>query len=598
MKAETTLYDIILPPEDAEPETHDLYLRSRGEVLVDSAAALHMRGSDDSAAWAAFDTYVNAFAQDRWKTYTRLGTVALKVRLRGSCRISLYAVDAHNRESLTASHQVEARTEAQEFVLPFPDTDAVLLTWSLAGEDCALFSASYVTEVPVEFVNPVRLGVVICTFRRERNARALMAALARSVDAGACAEDDLRVFLVDNGRTMDDSVCVRPWMKLVPNRNAGGSGGFARGMLEVLDNTGFQATHLLLMDDDIELPDGALQKTFSLLRLLRPEYASACIGGAMFDLRQKYMHYASVETTSGIFFAHRTFGDIDVRCREDFLPLAMDGRCPRQYQAWWYCVYPSDIPARYGLPYPFFFQQDDIEYFIRSELKYVIHLNGIFVWHESFHLKETNAKNVYTYKNFLIFTALRPSMRLPIYARIARDMLFSILSFNYKNFMALRMAANIFLEGPEQMRRENIYEELLEKAKLCDDELVDLSEYARFRTTDTDQPKLSSWRKAVMALTLNGHFLPDFCLGECAWVSRNRQLGAIFLKKTLCHAADSSGYGTVRRISIKALFREIRLLVPVLAGLVRRKAAVGKRYRDMYAEMTSAEWAREHLSAD
>jgi GT2 family glycosyltransferase len=599
MKAATALYDIIFPPADAAPETHAMYLRSRGEVVVDhTAAALHMRGSNGHTAWAAFDTYVNAFAPDRWKTCTRLGNVSLKVRLRGACRISLYAVDAHNRESMSASHLLKSVAKAQDFILPFPDSDAGVLFWDMAGDDCTLFSASYVTDMQAESLNPVRLAVIICTFRREQYARALLEAVARSVEAGACMAGELRVFLVDNGRTLDESVCIRPYMKLIPNRNTGGSGGFARGMLEVMADTEFQATHMLLMDDDIELPEGVLQKTFSLLRLLKTEYASACIGGAMFDLQKKYMHYASVETTGGIFFFHRIFGDIDARLRKNFLPLLTRYRYTRQYQAWWYCVYPADLPARCGLPYPFFFQLDDIEYFLRTKLKDVIHINGIFILHESFNRKITNPKIFYIFRNLLIVSELYPSKRLSIYACIARDMLYNILRFNYKSFIALRLAIDNFLEGPEQIQRPGFYEVLLDKSSKCNDDVVGFTGYMAFKKDNTSMLKLPLWRKVIMVLTLNGHLLPNFCLKEIAYVGQNRQCSEftiIFFKKVLCYEAELPGYGIVRIRSSKILFKEFLLFIPTLVMFIRKRRAVGGQYRATQHELTSAIFMNKHI---
>jgi GT2 family glycosyltransferase len=594
-----TLYDIILPPADAEPETHAMYLRSRGEVVVDHAArALNLRGSNGNVAWATFDTYVNAFAPDRWKTYTRLGNVALKVRLRGSCRVSLYAVDAQNRESKSASHLLRSGTEEQDFILPFPDSDAVLWFWDMTSDDCTLCSACYVTDVPVEILNPVRLAVIICTFRREYYARALLEALARNVDAGACAAGDLRVLLVDNGRTLDKSVCIRPYMKLIPNRNAGGSGGFARGMLEVMDDSEFPATHMLLMDDDIELPEGTLQKTFSLLRLLKPEYTSACIGGAMFDLQKKYMHYASVETTGGIFFFRRIFGDIDARLRENFLPLVTQHRCTGQYQAWWYCVYPAELPVRYGLPYPFFFQIDDIEYGIRTKIADVIHLNGIFILHESFQIKITNSKKFYIFKNLLIVGELYPSKRLSIYACIARDILYNILRFNYKIFTALYLAVDNFLEGPGQMFRREIYKELSDKSKQCNDEIVDITDYMTYKKDSTGILKLPLWRKVIMMLSLNGHLLPGFCVKGIAFVGQCRQCSEftiIYLQKTICYETDADGYGIVRTRSRKILFQELLLLIPALVMFIRKRGTAGRQYRATHHELTGAAFMRRHL---
>ncbi len=56
-------------------------------------------------------------------------------------------------------------------------------------------------------------------------------------------------------------------LKICPNKNAGGAAGFARGMLETMREG--HATHVLLMDDDVEVKPSALEKTYTLLSLLK-----------------------------------------------------------------------------------------------------------------------------------------------------------------------------------------------------------------------------------------------------------------------------------------------------------------------------------------
>jgi GT2 family glycosyltransferase len=573
-----------------------MYLRSRGEVLVDYAAvALHLRAGNGSAAWAVFDTYVNAFAPDKWKTYTRLGNVALKVRLRGTCRISLYAVDARNRESMSASHLLQSEAKAQDFIMPFPDSDAVLWFWDMTSDDCTLLSASYVTDVPMESLNPVRLAVIICTFRREQYARALLEATARSVEAGACAAEELRLYLVDNGRTLDESVCIRPYMKLIPNRNAGGSGGFARGMLEITDDTEFQATHILLMDDDIELPEGVLHKTFSILRLLKYEYASACIGGAMLDMRQKNIHVASIETTDGIFFLRNVLGsNIDMNDRKNILQCIKNRKLKDQYQGWWHFVLPVDLYMQLGLPYPCFFQGDDIEYCMRTSM-HIVPFLGIFVWHEPFTIKEDNAKLFFIFRNYLIISELHPEKRWPIYRYLVRILLFNILRFNYGGISIMSPAIQYFLEGPKQIQRPEVYDELLHKIKLYNDDIVDITNYMTFKKDNTGMLKLPLWRKVIMVLTLNGHFLPNFCLNEIAYVDQHRQcseFSIIYLRKILCYEADLPGYGFIRTRSMKILVRETIHLAHILVLFICKRNEVGRQYRATFSSLTSTSFLR------
>ena len=44
--------------------------------------------------------------------------------------------------------------------------------------------------------------------------------------------DKLEVFIIDNGQTLGEF--EHPSIHTLPNKNAGGSGGFARGIIEVL----------------------------------------------------------------------------------------------------------------------------------------------------------------------------------------------------------------------------------------------------------------------------------------------------------------------------------------------------------------------------
>jgi len=49
-------------------------------------------------------------------------------------------------------------------------------------------------------------------------------------------------------------------VQLIPNKNVGGSGGFARGLVEALQ----EYLPILFMDDDIELDSESIYRLFSL----------------------------------------------------------------------------------------------------------------------------------------------------------------------------------------------------------------------------------------------------------------------------------------------------------------------------------------------
>ena len=173
------------------------------------------------------------------------------------------------------------------------------------------------------------------------------------------------------------------------------------------NDAGAGFTHILLMDDDIIFDPESIFRTFSMLSLLKPEYSDAFVGGAMFRIDKQYLQHASGE------YWH---GD---RC-ESFITTYNSGRDMRRlldiaendnftdanYQAWWFCAIPMSTCRRDNLPLPFFIKSDDIEYSIRN-LKHLILLNGINVWHESFESKYSASNEYYTVRNYLITSSVR-----------------------------------------------------------------------------------------------------------------------------------------------------------------------------------------------
>ena len=76
-----------------------------------------------------------------------------------------------------------------------------------------------------------------------------------------------------------------------------------------------------------------------------------------------------------------------------------------EYNAWWYCCFPLEIVTEENLPLPLFIRGDDVEYGIRN-MKQLILMNGICVWHEPFENKYSSFLEYYIIRNQLITNAL------------------------------------------------------------------------------------------------------------------------------------------------------------------------------------------------
>ena len=91
---------------------------------------------------------------------------------------------------------------------------------------------------------------------------------------------NFHMFVIDNGRTLDAEALSDEGVTILPNPNVGGSGGFARGMMEAMKHDE-NFTHVLLMDDDVSISTESLRRTFNLLSLATGKYKNAFINGAM-----------------------------------------------------------------------------------------------------------------------------------------------------------------------------------------------------------------------------------------------------------------------------------------------------------------------------
>lgn len=145
----------------------------------------------------------------------------------------------------------------------------------------------YGSPIPDARLNPTKLAAVICTYKREDYVKRNLQHLNQSIFAQPQQEiaRHLDVFVVDNGKTLDRAEIETEQIRLFPNKNCGGSGGFTRGIIEALRRKE-AFSHVLLMDDDILLESNVLIKTIRFLQIVRPEHADLAIGGSMLPAGQ------------------------------------------------------------------------------------------------------------------------------------------------------------------------------------------------------------------------------------------------------------------------------------------------------------------------
>lgn len=374
------------------------------EMKLEADAArlpLYRRGACRLAAGESVDlgTYFNAFSLGKWLRYTTLEMLGLELDFHGRARITLYGLrDGREQSSLTVTAENG-------------------WTWQAAGERLRaiglaidILGVRLTAESPVELAGgrwcggfassrDIRIGAVICTYRREKY-------LCRNLDLleRYCEKHPwLAVLVIDNGQTLGEH--HDGWLDILPNLNYGGSGGFTRGLIEQMEAG--KNDYFLLMDDDIEIETTALDRLIALCRHARDERRMQMVGGAMLRMDQPTIQH---ENTAywGLVRLRPIGRGLDLGTPTALCENDREHGEKNRYAAWWFCCIPRAVVREQGYPLPVFIKGDDMEYGIRSG-RDIMTMNGLGVWHAAFAAKENPAINYFNDRNMLILNALLPN---------------------------------------------------------------------------------------------------------------------------------------------------------------------------------------------
>lgn len=386
------LYSVILPTKEGNEIS--LYYRVKGAASIQGGALLLQPGTS-----AQFDTYFNGFFYSKYLRYTDVHELIVKVSTSGSISADLVCA-AKDKTEIVLEHKenLDVDDAFQAVELNSLPEGGMLYCRFHAKSQGLIQSIRYETyEV---YARRIMVAVVICTYHREKYIERNLQNLSRGIWNGhSVISDELNVIVVDNGNSL--GTFQSQYVRIVPNRNLGGSGGFARGMIEALE-CGDRYTHVLLMDDDISFETEVLVRTVQFLKVLKELGKPICIGGQMLIENEPTIQYES----GGRFINGRlyAFGQgIDLSNSEAL--IENEKETESHYNAWWYCCIPLKLIQECGLPLPLFIKGDDVEFGLRSGAKFLA-MNGIGVWHQSFSQKQSSYLEYYIKRNELIVSAI------------------------------------------------------------------------------------------------------------------------------------------------------------------------------------------------
>ena len=424
-----------------------------------------------SETCVSFDTYYNAFFYGTYLQYTQVNHVRLCVRTSGEGVLSLCVLAQTGKEYVLETVICNKNNTLVNFQFrqleQLPVDGALFLRARAVGNGLVLHAGWFETERDVQCCHLVDLAAVICTYHREEYVKRTLARVDREIWSGSACElqSTLDFLIVDNGNTFELEKTYSH-VQVFPNKNCGGSGGFARGLLEAMRRHK-KYTHVLLMDDDINFEPEILFRTIQFLKCAEERERPLCIGGQMLiEERPTIQHEAGGMCRKG--FLHPNKNGLDLSDQAALLQNAKT--LPSDYQAWWYCCLPVCVVEKYGLPLPFFIKFDDVEYGLRVRAEIVL-MNGIGVWHMGFDKKLSTYLTYYNIRNGLVLSCLHGNgqgMGRSVY-RLVRSAGKALLTgemrelaFALKAFRDFLGGVDFFLETDE----ESLNSELIHEASL------------------------------------------------------------------------------------------------------------------------------------
>lgn len=525
-------------PKDGICREQELYLRG---AEVSNSGVFVKDGST-----VTFDTYFNSFSHIKYKKYTGVRMVTLKLSLDGKGIARIFRYISGGKNELVIQKQVCGEDTLAFDISSIPDKGFLYLSFTANG-DCALLGGSWNGDAEPR---KVKIGIVICTYKREEYLKRNVANLSEYMRL--LGEDRFfDVFIVDNARTLRDD--FGEGFTLIPNKNTGGSGGFTRGMKEVCAR---DYTHFLLMDDDILFDLNILRRTASMLSILKENCKNASIGGGMLELDRPYhQHELGAYWTGAGMKSCR--GRLDARERETV--CGNEENPEPDYNAWFYMCMPVSSAQKYGYPLPFFISDDDIEYGLRAA-EHIIVTSGIAVWHESFDNKYMAEKEYYSRRNELITSARFPKGK-GFFANWSRLFLNTGRSILLQRYFAADLhfkAYDDFFKGPEYFLNLDSEQNHIALGKYRPRFLTE-AEIEKEYGISVKENISASYKpiKVKNIFSLFEYFIPKcFFKKELTQVDMMRRSAKdVFMKRRLLHFNSFSGTGFVTEIKKSAIFK-------------------------------------------
>lgn len=593
--------------------------------------------------WIDFDGYFNLFYIEKRKKYTALEKLKLHLEAKDCEMVRLMHDDSVVQEVKLSGEKANLNLD-----WPYEDTEKGVFWFSVKPmahetkpehatqnpDNPDNFSDSKsIPEINAWFEGtcsepkPVRIAAVVCTFKREPYVLRNLKSVLEFLDKPENASMKLCYWLIDNGRTLSEHEEISSLaakypdvIRIIPNRNVGGAGGFTRGMIEAItEKEHLGLTHVQMMDDDAIMDPELFVRAYGFLSMRKDEWEDITLGGSLLREDFPYIQQAAGEWFKD-FRVQNDFPLADLRdskvCRDPYMCEAVHENVP--YSGWWCCCMSLNVVRPDNLPIPLFIHHDDIEFGIRNRDVGIVFLNGFGVWHKGFELAYAGVNTYYDIRNTLITMALTgekigdEKTESEIIKWIWKRITVGVMEYRYGEMRLSYQAFYDFCRGPEWLYKtdaEKLNNWLREQVKmypieelkneLLETEYKQIKEYVdKYRDSynvDFAKNYLSPERRRAGILkmvTFNGWFLPaDKKLTALSPVESPFEA---FRKERIVLFEPFSGKAVLAKREWKKLWLAFKLYRDAMKLMKKHKLAV-LEYRNDIRKFTSMEEWKKYL---
>lgn len=585
----------VIPPEPGICTETELYFRGGDEVAFDSD---HTVFKVPVGQTLSFDSYFNLFNLENWLSACALDGLVLEACGTGTVDLQVLRVSKDGdkpevvaQKSTPLSPNTPARLDLSDEIQRH-QYGVLYLSLTATSKDVTLISARFASSTPVDTWPTLTLSIT--TFRRETEVQATLTRLEAFL-ADYAYKDHIRLQVIDNGQSLD--MPAHHHLLIYPNRNLGGAGGFARGLLEAR-NSG--ASHCLFMDDDAAFHMENIVRAYVFLALA--QHPKTALAGAMIDAGQKWRLWENGAWFDGS--CRPLHHGVDLRQRDDLLQFQYNMHTPVPnsfYGGWWFFAFPLKGLDHY--PFPFFVRGDDVSFSIANDFD--IHtLSGVASFQDGFTEKE-NAQTLYldlrSHLAHHLSLSLLDRGRIGIAAIAIHFLMRSLLRFHYASAEAQLLAWQDVMTGPAVFDDEtHMPKRRAEIATLSAEET-----WQRKPPSEPHQPArpqfprlLRKLHTAYGLLTLNGHLIPcwsRFAARRVLNIEQRDQIRASFGAAELTFV-DTSGQRsyTVRHSKVR-FFSILWKMAKLTVRLYQDFDAIKTNWRSGYNDMTTASYWEDTL---